>query len=181
MRGIGVVALVFAGVMMMWQAIALTSIPISYATLASDLGELQTGVYVFQILPAVTAFALGLTLILGRHSLARRLFDDSEISVAIAPAEGLRIGLTLIGTWLVANAIPGFFVSLAQGALQTSVVLDAWEGYSVPPADIFGAYVNIVMPAVSIVIGVLLVVKAKSIAVRLWSGPKSREAGSSDI
>lgn len=171
MRGLGVVALVFAGVIMVGQALALATVPISYASLAFDMGELATAVYLVAILPALASLALGLVLILGRHSLAERLFDDSDISLAVGPADGLRIGFILLGAWLVLSAIPEAFLALAQGVFQTSATLGVWDAYSVPGADLFGAYANIVMPAVRIALGILLVAKAKPIAARLWSGP----------
>jgi hypothetical protein len=170
-RGLGVVALVFAGVMMIGQAIALVTVPITYASMAFDMGELATAVYLVAMLPALASLALGLVLILARHSLAERLFDHSDISVSIGPADALRIGFTLLGVWLVLGAIPEAFLALAQGVFQTSATLGVLDVYSVLGADLFGAYANFVMPAVRIALGIFLVAKAEPIAERLWSGP----------
>lgn len=175
MRKFGAVGIVFAGIMLISQAIALSSVPITYATLAFDMGSLPAWVYLTAMIPALVALLLGVVLIIQRHAVAEMLFEDTEAPGAIEPQEALRLGLILMGIWLVASAVPSLLLAVSQVIQQSLAFTSVWEGYPVPGQDVWGAFSYTAIPALQLVIGVVLTRFAPSIAARLYpAGEESK-------
>lgn len=72
MKKLGIVALVFAGFILLGQSLTLIGEPFLYLALGSDGYDISAQLYVVAMVPALASLALGLALILKRRSLADR-------------------------------------------------------------------------------------------------------------
>jgi preprotein translocase subunit Sec61beta len=164
-KRIGSLALVLIGIWVLTQALLLLGYPLNLALYGSG-GDVRRLVAVpVSLLPALAIALLGVWLIARRRQLSARWFDDDGPEVRLDGRSLLRVGLLLIG---VSAFVAGVMALLSAGM---RFVL-----YAEPPAELGAGEVlrglapELVVGAAGIVIGLLLIVAARPLSRRLWSG-----------
>ncbi len=167
MRGLGAVALVCVGLVVLVGALDLVQFALMMSSEAYGTAPGALSLVLFW-LPVAAAVAVGLWLIRKRHALAARWFDDSPPEITVRPRDLLRVALIVLGVVFVARAIPGLLSAVANGIRFST---EDWGGVS--ESQISWVWVNgllsIIPPLAQLVVGVLLVAYSDRLAGRLWA------------
>jgi len=159
-RRFGVVAIVFAGLLILAQS------PQLFFYAANNLpfiGESPWGwlMFGFGLVPVVAALLFGWYLVSHRERLAIRWFDDERVGFSFSASLLLRVGLIVVGIGLLLPAIPTMLWDLW--------VTVATVGHFVPPestlrTDLWLAASRAVRDLVEFALGLLLVVRSRQLA-----------------
>lgn len=107
MRKLGSIGLLLAGLLISVQALTFTNDAVRVVCSSQRPLDgrtlVETGI---QLLSALTVLALGFLLVQNRERLSGRLFDESELDSTVDAVTLLRVGLILIGVWLIGTGIP---------------------------------------------------------------------------
>jgi len=120
------------------------------------------------ILTTGLTLAAGVFLIVRREWVAARLVcDDDELT--IGPSDLLRLGLIVIGVWLVATSLPSLVAAIsewlyrayvtARDQLDDSLTFETWSRATLVIRDL-----------VQLSLGLLLLRRARVLSTRLWFG-----------
>ena len=174
MRNIGVVAVVFMGILVVAQAIALVNFTISMWPMFWDEGFPGVLMVLASIVPVAVTLAFGAYLITRRHQLADAWFNDDSAEVVIEPEILLRTGLILVGVWLIATSLPSFarpFLTWIVQAVRDGT-MDSVFAESAPPmfTGFLFALPDLLVLSVEMAFGALLILRSRQIAERLWNG-----------
>jgi membrane protein YqaA with SNARE-associated domain len=173
-KRLGVVAIVFAGLLVIGQSISL----LSTAMRGSAGSGLRGGALLLATSGSIAGVGVGVVfgvlLIAFRRQLADRWFDDDETGWSIDGVTLLRVGLVLLGTIMVAEAIPTLFISMGSAMIQAftfskemgSDQSQIWSGL------LLSGGLSAVFGLVRALIGVLLVVYAGRLSGRLMRQPR---------
>ena len=174
MRKLASVAVLFAGLM----AVVLVPPLLAYVTFGLQGGEVSGPggalLAILSLAPAVITLLIGLYLIWRRHELAARWFDDEPVDLMVDALPLLRIGLIVVGVWLVtesAGSFVGVLVSTAQDAMRASLLSpdELSVGFDNPAISL----TILLIPLAKLGIGFLLITYSSQIASRLWRDPKA--------
>jgi len=168
LRSLGAIALVVAGIMVM----ASMGYPLQWALALSSTSGWGTLPVALSWIPIVAAIAVRLGLILARHALAARWFDDSESAIDTDPRTLLRLGLLVVGVVLVARGIPALIAGVTSG------IVTGWYGNDNGTGTYTAwmwsrALTHSAGPVAELVVGALVLANAARLADRLW-GPRGR-------
>lgn len=168
MKRLTSVAIAIVGIVLVTRSFLFVSQVLSLLDYAGEVGMGSTMWSVIGAL-ATTAltFAVGVALFLGRDKVAARLVgEDGDEPIAVE--EPLRVGLVLVGVWLVVSAAPQFVGTLCdwlyREAMASRDQLDYAMG-GVRTADYVGAFVR---DAVQVLLGASLTLGAGALSRRLW-------------
>ena len=168
MRRLGAIALVCVGIMVM----ASMGYPLQWALALSSTSGWGTLPVALSWIPIVAAIAVGLGLILARHALAARWFDDSDSAIDTDPGTLLRLGLLVVGVVLIARGIPALIAGVTSGLVTSFGGPDG--GFR--PHEVWRWSRTLTAsagPAAQLVAGALLLASSTRLADRLW-GPRGQ-------
>ena len=133
-------------------------------------------------LPALAAVLIGMLLVVYRGSLADRFFEDSDIDLGVPAEDLLRVGCVLLGVSMIAFALLGILsagIYTIGRLVSERMVLDGAPYLSdVTMADWLP---SLVVDAARLGIGLLLLMRAKALAMRLWSGRPAAPVEQDDL
>ena len=167
MKKLGVVAIVAVGLLTLVWAVEWISYTISTVKTYGNPQE-----FVISLLPFIGCLVLSALLILNRQRLAERWFQDGDIGISLGAVSLLRLGLIIIGVYLIIDAIPSALKSVSESILQ------ATQDRLIPPMflahdQLLWVYLQrLVFPAVELCMGLLLIARSQSLASYLWVGRK---------
>jgi hypothetical protein len=147
---------------------------LSFYVTAEKIGEVSVPWLMATVLPVLASILLGLVLIVSRDRLADRLFEESDVGLAVSAVDVLRVGLALIGVSLAATAV----VDATQIILSTLATL-ADERAAIGSGEYQSGITmanwlsSLVATAVRFALGFWLAVRSDALSKRLWSGKPS--------
>lgn len=169
MRKLVAVAVVLGGLI----ALALATTQLS--SLAYGLSSLRFDdpasilIVAMSALPLIGAVLLGVYLIHNRHYLAAKWFADEEAPVVASPGL-VRVGVLLLGLWLVIDSVLGTVNTLAmvvQG-ISAEAQMGAGDG-AILLSDPWWYLIRLVRPAVELALGLILIRRSSRVTAWLWS------------
>lgn len=185
MRKLGAMAIVAVGLFALLQSLtAMSMLEFTVLELTEsgpEVSFLKAGalLYLFQLL---TLLAFGLFLIFKRHWIADRLFDDTNLDISLDAAPLLRLGLLLIGTFLIVQGIPVLLGVLASLINQRIYAQSIQKDIGIPVSlDRFAGIKDLVNPTVKILLGYLLIDFSKPLAARLLKDRNHAETENKDL
>jgi hypothetical protein len=159
MRRLGVVAIVFVGLLALTASPSLLNHPLS--AIRSD--SPSVALMLFAFLPAALSFAGGLFLIIRRHELAAAWFDESPVDVVVDSVSVLRLVFIVTGVLILIQGAAALATSIA-----TTAVMAANGGPAPEPGGLGGLIVSalpvLVFTAVTAGLAWLLVIKSGALA-----------------
>ena len=174
MRGLAAVGLTLIGVWLMvlsiGMALSTLSAMVFMAAVDSSIGPVTA--YTVNLVVLLCYGVLGVLLIEHRHRLAARLFPDEQVSVAVHGEQAVRLGLVLLGVYLVAQAVAALSPLLIRAFFESRVYTNT------PPS-----YSELARRVVELALGAILARTSHVLADRFWFGWARRaepEADQSD-
>ncbi len=164
-RRLGVVAIVWVGLMAVLAGIAMMSLPVSFFGTSNELDPTPVALYVAMVLPALAAFLFAAILILGRRSISEWLFEDEEIDLAADPARLLGPALAIMGVWIVSASLPELiaqFVILLSNSLQMAASFQEIGGLG--GSSLWDYLTQLTAPVLETTIGVILIIRSSQLA-----------------
>ena len=163
MRSLGTVAIVILGLAVMMTALGLFANAFWILQALSPEGTFDLGSAAVIFTGAGLLFAGGYWLVAKRHALAARLFEETDVAIAVDGRTLLRVGVIVIGVVWVFGSIPrwlsAFTMSLTFFSAGNEYLYVTWM-------DILP---NALAGAVELGVGLLFVLRSEAVAGRLWT------------
>ena len=180
MRRLGPFTLFLAGIAVITQAVlylfeVITTFPgFGYPVEWLDMWPFYSSVFAVLLL-----MALGTALIWNRNRLADRLFEDSELKLAIDAVSLLRVGLIVLGIFIGIEGIQRVIFTVNNWAYQIAYAAAMEGAFEDPvqaaavsnPGWVWSVTLGLFLGMLQIGISALLVLRSERVAGRLWSLP----------
>ena len=157
------------GLVFLLAAVGYLSLPISAST-NSQIASIPKWWIVLTLVPCIIALAAGLLLLLGRWQFAEAWFpDDDNVSSSLSGPEVVRVGLVLIGAWLLFGAAPSLLsviITTAYAFMQASGLVGAAAARSTQLPSLGMSLIN---PIATFIVGWALIANSSRISNRFMS------------
>jgi hypothetical protein len=168
-RKLGVLGIGLVGLAFLLNSIGAIWLPFTVFT--SDLGRFPKSLAaVLFTLPFLTTVAAGLFLLLRRERLATRWFPQSESPLTLAAEDLARVGIVLIGLYVLVNAIPTLISLVVAPIVWTSSAAgqaDAEFGGPTVLAQVVGSIPRYLGTSASFVVGWAMIAQSERLTARL--------------
>ena len=169
MRKLGAVGIAMVGLVFLLAAVSYLSLPISAST-NLQIANIPKWWIALTLVPCVIALAAGLLLLLGRWQFAEAWFpDDDSVSSSLSGPEVVRVGLVLIGAWLLFGAAPSLLsviITTAYALMQESGLVGAAAARSTQLPALGMSLIN---PIATFIVGWALIANSSRISNRFMS------------
>jgi len=160
-RRIGVVAIVFAGLLALVEVPGLLSGITAVYRDPSDFAISRGVMLALEALPLVVALCTAVVLVRFREDLAARWFDDGMPETAVGPVSLLQIGVVLSAVFVLMTSVPNAILAVVYGIAQVE-----WMQGDFASSGMSGAYLWLtslgaaVAPIAQVVIAIIVILKA---------------------
>lgn len=181
MRKLGTIAIVWIGLVTLVQGVTLVGAFLPVGQLMIDGTELHPLLaYLFAALPFIGSLTLGALLIMNRHRLARRWFDDTPIDISLDGTALMRFSLIFIGVVLFTMAILSLFGKFPRIYSMATRSDLSWAISGATEPTLSDIFLTLLRDLVQLGLGALFVMRSQPLAERLWAGRTATpaEAGS---
>jgi len=172
LKQLGVVAIVFVGLMSIMQALTFV-VSNTWVLLAFREPTPENVVSSIGVLAGVAlSLALGFLLLAKRHRLADRLLDDTEVDFAIDGVTLLRVAVIVFGLILLVGSAPRLIGAASAWASQEALERSYEMELTQDPSVYWTVAADALIGIIEALVGVLFLVRSQSLAERLWLGAR---------
>ncbi len=172
LKQLGVVAIVFVGLMSIMQALTFIAGNTWAFTMISDPTPENVISFIGVVAGVALSLALGFILLAKRHRLADRLLDDTEVDFAIDGVTLLRVAVIVFGLILLVGSVPRLIGSVSAWASQLALERSYDMQLSQDPSVYWSIAAGALVGIIEAVVGVIFLVRSQSLAERLWFGAR---------